>query len=52
LGARARGAIRDGRSSVMGVHEDATMLVLYKGEREVRRVPLTLAPAELTVVSP
>ena len=42
--------IRDGRSDVLSVEERAATLVLYRGEEEVARVPLTLAPGPTNVV--
>jgi RNA polymerase sigma-70 factor (ECF subfamily) len=44
--------ISHGRSPVVAVTDDATTLVLSKGNQEVARLPLTLSPGELTVVRP
>ena len=45
-----RQPIRDGRTNQLAVADTATTLVLYKGENEVRRVPLRLTPGERIVV--
>jgi hypothetical protein len=44
--------ILDGRSEVVQCEESASTVVLYSGEREVERVPLTPKPSELVVVRP
>jgi RNA polymerase sigma-70 factor (ECF subfamily) len=41
-----------GRSAVVAVSEDARTVVLSKGEEEVGRIPIALAPGELKVVRP
>jgi hypothetical protein len=42
--------VQDGRSRVIVVGEDARTLVLFKEQREVRRLPLALVRGELTPV--
>jgi hypothetical protein len=44
--------IRDGRSRVVAVTEEARTLVLSKGGLETLRVPLALAPNGVNVVRP
>jgi hypothetical protein len=45
-----RQPLTDGRSNPLAVADTATTLVLYSGDREVRRVPLALTPGEQTLV--
>ena len=40
----------DGSSPVVSVGDDATTLVLYRGEEELEGVPLTLEPGQVTLV--
>jgi len=42
--------IRDGRSDVLSVEERAATLVLYRGDEEIARLPLVLAPGPTNVV--
>ncbi len=44
--------IRDGSAPVCSTTEAGETLVLYLGEKEIRRVPLILRPGEITVVTP
>ena len=45
-----RQPLQQGRSNPLAVADTASTLVLYKGDEEVRRVPLRLTPGERTVV--
>jgi RNA polymerase sigma-70 factor (ECF subfamily) len=45
-------SIVDGKSEVVSVEEDTTVVVLYKGETEVGRKSVTVVPAERVVVGP
>jgi hypothetical protein len=47
-----RGWFSNGKTQTFSVDETATTLVLYKGEKEVRRAPVTLSRGELTVIRP
>jgi RNA polymerase sigma-70 factor (ECF subfamily) len=47
-----RESVHAGRSAVCQVSDDAATLVLYAGDAEVKRVPLTLYHDELNVVRP
>jgi len=42
--------IRDGRSDVLAVEDSAATLVLYRGEEEVARMPLSLSPGVTNVL--
>ena len=44
--------ITDGRSDILAVSEAGRTLVLKKEGKEVQRIPVRLAPGELTVVRP
>jgi hypothetical protein len=41
-----------GRTEVLTVTDSAATLVLFKGEREVRRVPLALTPGDVNLILP
>jgi hypothetical protein len=45
-------ALVSGRSTTLGVASEARMLVLFKGDAEVKRVPLDLVPGRVNVVQP
>lgn len=45
-----RAPLREGRSRVCEVGDDAATLILFAGEREVRRVPLELSCSEVRVI--
>jgi RNA polymerase sigma-70 factor (ECF subfamily) len=44
--------LADGLSEVVSTAETARWIVLHKGEKEVRRVPIQLTPAEVTTLRP
>ena len=50
--ARHRIELDGGRSEVLRTSENAQTLVIYNGEEELLRMPLTLDPNELTIVRP
>ena len=42
----------DGKSAVLSVPESARTAVFMKGKVEIRRIPIRLAGADVTVISP
>jgi hypothetical protein len=44
--------LQEGKSSTLVASDDARTLVLYRDDAEVVRVPIELAPGELTVLRP
>lgn len=49
---RRRTPLFDGASEIVGVEDTAATLVLYEGERELRRVPLHLAAGRVNELRP
>ena len=44
--------LNERKSPALAVTEDAATLVLFRGDGELRRIPLRLTPSELTIVRP
>lgn len=44
--------LQEGRSATLGIPDRASTLVFAKGGEEVRRIPLSLVPGRLNVITP